>query len=255
MSGANNNANTYSIVSSSLLTSGSQPYSVRDLVTWIQFAGIDSNFTASDANYKGFCENFIKYREKIVDVEWEGQFVVSGTVKSPLSYNKGIEIGLNYGWPNNTNNPNLYACSYREQWSFNGRSGFEKDFVSKRDWKNVLEIPKFYAKVFPGSYRTSEYELYVNEKYSKENPYILFPTDELIFGWNISGPDLWNYNQFGAFNFGSNGGPYLSFSDLGIHKVVLYGSLLRVGDNGNLQEYHDTLNQHLTSVSIHETIG
>jgi hypothetical protein len=245
---------TYSFISSSLITD-TQPYSVRDLVTWIQFAGINSNLMTIDQNYKSFCENFIKHREKIVDVEWEGQFVASGTVKSPLSYSKGIEIGLNYSWPNNTNNNNLFACSYREQWSFNGRSGFETRFISKRDWKNILEIPIIYTKCEPYSYRDIQYELYVNEKYSKENPYILFPTDELIFGWNISGPDIWNYNKFGVAFINQNGGPYLSFSELGIHKVVLYGSLLRVGENGNLQEYHDTLNQHLTSISIHETIG
>lgn len=254
MSGTNDNS--YSFNSSSLLTKGLPPYSVRDLVTWIQFAGGSSTLADSDPEYRTFYQNFVKTREKPFETtQWSGQFVVSGSVKSPLKYTEGIEVGLNYAWPNNTFNAANYACSYREQWSFNGRSAIETGFVSKRDWKNVIEIPKLYAQLSAGSYRTSTYNLSVNEQYSKENPYILFPTDELIFGWNISGPEVWNYTPNGSVDFNSNGGPSLNFSNLGIHKVVFYGSLLRVGDNGNLQEYHDTLNQHLTSISIHEIIG
>ena len=84
----------------------------------------------------------------------------------------------------------------------------------------------------------------------QENPYILFPTDNLIFGWqapigNISGSSLGNVGDMGQLHFPQGKG-----------RLILYGSSLRINPETNqLEEYHDTLNQLLNSDSIHEVIG
>ena len=48
----------------------------------------------------------------------------------------------------------------------------------------------------------------------------------------------------------------IGFATSGINKITLYGSSLRVNPETNqLEEHHDTLNQLLSSESIHEVIG
>ena len=68
------------------------------------------------------------------------------------------------------------------------------------------------------------------------NPYVLLPTDKLIFGWQS--PAIVDTNDHMQLNIGSGKG-----------KLVLYGSLLKNG-----REFHDTLNQPLTSDAIHEAL-
>jgi hypothetical protein len=73
----------------------------------------------------------------------------------------------------------------------------------------------------------------------------LLPTDKLTFGFQLP----WNNDN----NINSNS---LSFLTTGINKIILYGSTLRLNPETNqLEEYHDTLNQLLSSNSIHEVIG
>ena len=87
----------------------------------------------------------------------------------------------------------------------------------------------------------------------KTNPYLLLPTDKLVLAVQLPYHTELNQNFGGTWRINGVGpkitiGPYEG-------KLTLYGSLLRVGDDGNLVEYHDTLNQLLSSESIHETIG
>lgn len=239
-------------LSVSNMASGSKPYKTRDLITWMQVAG--NGYLGSDPALTLFKNNFLKNREIISasSTTWSGQFMMSGVLKSPLEY-IGLEGVLNTSYPGNLSATN-FASSYMEQWSYSGRDGAEKLFKSGRNWKNVFESPKTFANLTPLAARGDSYSLKVNERYSKNNPYLLTPTDKLIFGWHISGPnESWNFSSGQPTISGS--GPSLSFSNLGVHKIVLYGSLLRVNDNGDLIEYHDTLNQLLTSTTIHEVIG
>lgn len=249
-----NTVNTqYTVNSSSLITSGNIPYKVRDLVTWLSFVG--SNF---DTSFLEFDTNYAKNREKsYTGTTWNGQFIMSGTVKNPIEY-IGLDVPLTIGYPNNGSDSSLYAAAYREQWSYSGRSGAEKNFVSKRDWKNVIETPPFYQNISNFSIRGGggqSYSIRVNRTYSKNNAYILMPTDNLIFGWHMSGPEYVGYNFYLGEPVINGIGPTLYFGPAGVNKVVLYGSLLRINKNGDLEEYHDTLNQLLTSNTIHEVIG
>ncbi len=73
------------------------------------------------------------------------------------------------------------------------------------------------------------------------SPYLLLPTDKLVFGWQV--PALYSHRPSQTAR-----GPRLEIFP-GSGKLTLYGSLIKEG-----QEYHETLNQALTSNAIHEDI-
>lgn len=71
----------------------------------------------------------------------------------------------------------------------------------------------------------------------RNNPYVLLPTDKLVFGWQAPIPSL--YTTYGPI-FKMLPGP---------SKLRLYGSLIR-----EHKEAHDTLNPPLTTPSLHEDV-
>jgi len=77
---------------------------------------------------------------------------------------------------------------------------------------------------------------------SRENPYLLFPGDRLILGWQI--PISANPGQFIE-----NADESTFIFHPGQFKLALFGSLVREG-----KEFHDTLNQLLISETVHEVI-
>lgn len=88
----------------------------------------------------------------------------------------------------------------------------------------------------------------VLKNYTKNNPYLLMPGDKLIIGWQIPYSNILNEDTLGVTEFPGQGG-YLRFAQAPA-KLVLYGS--SISEN---QECHDTLNQLLSSETIHEVIG
>ena len=83
----------------------------------------------------------------------------------------------------------------------------------------------------------------------KTNPYLLFPQDNLILGFQVPLNQLFISGSSSIYAYESDGGPKLTFSP-GEAKLILYGSYITEG-----HEEHDTLNQLLTSNNIHEVIG
>lgn len=101
------------------------------------------------------------------------------------------------------------------------------------------------------------------DKYKKsfysDTPYILFPSDELVFGWQQPIPrDIsfcnWVSQSYYPSSISSStptpGIVDISTIKLGNAKVVFYGSEIAMGN-----EKHDTLNQYLTAGDVTETIG
>jgi len=78
-----------------------------------------------------------------------------------------------------------------------------------------------------------------------ESPYIIFPEDKLIFGWQFPACD----NPLSDFPGANHDGLY-TMTLFGNSKLVMYGSMLKEG-----KEIHDPLNQNLASDAIHEIIG
>ena len=83
-----------------------------------------------------------------------------------------------------------------------------------------------------------------SETANKVSPYIIFPDDEIIFGWQYPLP---------LFNFGNErttSDPGAFKMTIGNSKIKLYGSLVK--DN---KEFHEGLNQNLTTDAVYEAIG
>ena len=78
----------------------------------------------------------------------------------------------------------------------------------------------------------------------KVSPYLIMPDDELVFGWQYPLHD----NILNA-NVGSGDTPFYTMTLFDKSQLTLYGSLVK--DN---KEFHDTLNQPLTSQAVHEAI-
>lgn len=84
-----------------------------------------------------------------------------------------------------------------------------------------------------------------SETIDLDSPYLLFPEDELVFGWQYPyGLDM-NTQQPNASSTALN-----TMTLDGISKLTMFGSLIR-----DKKEFHDTLNQNLTSEAVHEDIG
>lgn len=165
-----------------------------------------------------------------------GQWLMNSTVKSSV----GFEEGVAYIFSGSLNSPNSKGAIPTLQYS--GRNQIDQTYG--RDWVNAFENPLIVAQ---GSYYINEYDnaLSVNAQYTKPNPYILLPSDRLTFGFQLP----WDNDN----GIDQNS---LSFATTGINKIILYGSTLRVNPETNqLEEYHDTLNQLLSSNSVHEIIG
>jgi hypothetical protein len=85
------------------------------------------------------------------------------------------------------------------------------------------------------------------DRYSKSNPYLLHPTDQLVFGWQLPVANRIN-SAFGTAQYNGKG-TEMTFAPVP-SKITFYGSMISEG-----RETHDTLNQLLSSVSIYEVIG
>jgi hypothetical protein len=205
---------------------------IRDLVTYAQV--LNSNTTDNGINtYLGPRELSLYYPDsrRTTSVGWSGRLTLSGTVKNALPADF-LTLG---SWGSNDPNPVFAFVNANST-----RSGL---FVpSGRDWN----APLVKGEVSQSAVQSLTTPVVNLTKYSKVNPYLLLPGDKLVFGWQLPVPDTMN-NPFGVHTI--NGpGPSLDFAAVP-SKITLYGSLVR-----EQREFHDTLNQSLTSVSIHEAI-
>lgn len=164
-------------------------------------------------------------------------FIISSSCKSPIKFEEGLQMFFSGAAAS--------SMFFVEKNEFPGRNGVYE--VNGREWVTSYENPKI---VGTGSYALGSGPLNIiniNEAYTKLNPYILLPTDKLTFGGQL---------PLSIFGIGVGNRSSITFSPQGINKITLYGSSLRVNPETNqLEEYHDTLNQLLSSNSIHEIIG
>lgn len=203
---------------------------VCDIIDHLQMCG------SSSSDYYGYLNRELLIKNP---PQFSGQFILNSTVKTSIQYNEGINasfsgdiLGLGP------------AGEFIESLNYSGRNQLGNP--SGRDWVNAIENP---VVIGTGSYFVgSSYKntLNINTIYTKKNPYLLLPTDNLTFGYQLPWSDRRNF-----FDYNS-----ITFSPQGINKITLYGSSLRINPETNqLEEYHDSLNQLCSSNSIHEEIG
>ena len=163
------------------------------------------------------------------NIYYSNQMTISSSVKTSIAYNGVYSI---------------FAATrfFRQDLSISGRSSISS--LNGRDWVTSFGKPEI-LNTFAFTYGPPTV---VNKSYTKTNPYLLLPTDKLTIGcqlpWSLYASE---YNSVSSS---------ITFSPQGINKITLYGSSLRVNPETNqLEEHHDTLNQLLSSNSIHEIIG
>jgi hypothetical protein len=162
------------------------------------------------------------------------QLILSSSCKNPVSYDAGLLTSFSGA-----------LGGYRAFVPTLDRSGRNAGLTDSngREWLNSNAKSTVAG---TGSYSigagTVTFE--INDFYSKINPYVLMPGDQLTVGFQLP------WDRFGGMTSTS-----FEFAASGINKVILYGSLLRFDPtSGQLVEADDGLNQNLTSNAIHEEI-
>jgi len=194
----------------------------RDLVTYMQVVALNPGTT-------GDLKEATLRELNVIDntstgLLSPGEYVMSGTIKSPVVQTSQAVLKL-------TTNGNMVLTSYE-----NGG-------------RNTLGLPtgrdlttSVYGENVSGSYQVENSktafvaDLAEPKFTSVNNPYILRPKDNLVFGWQVSLP----YSVGGSSTIEI--APYDG-------KLTLYGSLVR-----DQKEFHQGSNQLLTSDSVHEDI-
>lgn len=239
--------------------------SVRELVTYGGISSIAANvpslFTRS-GSYKQprlLADSFPIRTENIrKNLKREFNFEINTSASfslNPLSWSGSLSLELPVVSPNKIGK-GFDQVSYFKSHSDGAeralqvrgtRSGLGLLFPFGRDWLSPVTSVDLSNTVAVGN------SFLINvpkNSFSKTNPYLLLPGDNLVIGWQQPIPMATDvYTQFGEGNVASG-----SFSSIifpkGEAKVILYGSEIE-----NNQEKHETLNQLLTSNAIHEVIG
>ena len=219
----------------SFTTSSYSNQTYRDLVDYAQIAFYGNGFGILSGIIQSPRElNFLSTPSTV----GARNFIISSSCKSPIKFDEGRKMHFSGTF----NNQNYFI----EQSSFAGRNGVYES--NARDWISSYENPVIVgtASYFINAGGSVPNFIDINAQYTKPNHYILLPTDKLIFGGQL---------PLSSFGTSTNDGCSITFSPTGINKIILYGSSLRVNPETNqLEEHHDTLNQLLSSESIHEII-
>lgn len=198
----------------------------RDLVTWFEIASFNDDFgyvtkSFGTASYHRDYSIVNSSSVNAFSSSWTANIKMSGSVRSP-NYTAGNVVG----YLNDTTHISDKAIPLAWLGSRCGIGGVK---ATGRDMKNPIG-------------RWSQ------QNWSRENPYILMPGDQLIFGWQVP---MWDYGLDGQiFNPAETNitASVITFA-ASPAKVVLYGSFMSEGVAVN-----STLNQNLSSNSIHEAI-
>lgn len=211
---------------------------LRELVTYAQVSALGTNYTSTNLKLLSRDLN-ITGRQNLVGTEyWSGKFVMSASVKSMPSHNvlMPMYLGINdVATYKIISTPGYNQLGGRAVYSDLGRS-FRKAAQGSAISSSITFVdPDTLVSIKPS----------LND--DRHSPYIMMPTDNIIFGWQVpigkkayaegQGPETLGWAS--ALNIAPGAG-----------RLLLFGSLVR-----NERECHETMNQPLTSNAIHEIIG
>lgn len=174
--------------------------------------------------------------ENLTPLNWSGSFRMEIGSRNPTRVFDLFGI-IEYG-----NDPEI--ASMDTKFDFGGRSGLGVLFPSGRDL--ISPIVNVQAEAFATNGRTLKTVVLANpDLHYRFGGYILKPEDSLIIGWQQPIPMTLTVD-FSSRHVNDGIFSSMTFNSA---NITLYGSLLREG-----KEYHDTLNQLLTSNTVHEVI-
>ena len=237
--------------SGSLPSAGNQPLSLkhsvsiggynRDLVTWLQFSAIPDIPSVVYINGMSRDYNYVPVTTIGTKVQFNNQLIVSGVMKSVFGYQRALVQTVN-----NASINDLQTCEFYETFETSGRNLLSE---RGRSWLNPIQTAEPFGKGRDGYSAGFTPFFSVNKTYSKQNPYLLLPTDNLVFGWQVPIAPRYVGDSSGNSTY-AGVGPQFTFSKQGINKIVFYGSLLRSG-----KEYHTSFEQSKPTDLISEDIG
>ncbi len=197
----------------------------RDVVTYAQVSSFAEQINSSSSEFDEFARRELVIKGPLSDPGWTGRYTLSGTVKAPAKFEYASEFfDALYG-----------ETSIRYA---GGRGGFGRpcgrDLVS-----GFISNSNNIEKLSAGS---AGIKVSKPTNINAKSPYILLPSDKIILGWQTA----WLGNmETSPYEYA----PSLTIAPGKAH-ITFIGSLLTDG-----HEFHETLNQPLTSNAIHETIG
>jgi len=224
-----------STAGTSFVTSSVAGSSYLDVIDYCQisFTGSNPFSTAFQAGGRELTVTPISYGSPQKGWIRTGQMVVSSSVKNSISHQGGT---ANFSGSNTT-------TKFLQSLNLSSRNQITN--VNGRDWTTSEEKPQIIGFATLENISTP-----INSFYFKENRYLLLPSDKITLAWHLPWPTIL------AGGGGTDGVSSITFSPLGVNKITLYGSSLRINPETNqLEEHHDTLNQLLSSESIHENLG
>lgn len=210
---------------------------IRDLVTWFEVASFNNDYdyvTSSATNPNAFYRDYTIINTGSVNAfsaSWSANIVMSSSVKSPNYTPIDEFIGIG-----SFADIDVTLIQYPLAW-LGSRSGLAGVRASGRDTKNP--IGKFMGQTAGGQIISAP-----PEGWARENPYLLLPGDQLVFGWQVPAIDYanpWNVNL-------SDITASVAHFPVAPAKVTLYGSY--VADGEPVTE----TTQVLSSDSIHEAL-
>lgn len=271
------NSKTFPVIlSPSQSVNGDILDTTRDLLSYGQIVGLNSSgsgankffVTASKPGVTRLFENheaFI-FRDDTPTsaggsgVNWQGKFRVEMKPKSffknfGLVNRMQLDVSGSFPFLGNPD-PGSVACLFRIGIDENSRDGLNistaKSLLNPSAQLTEVSKSTFFYEEGPSFTTSPAVTLKRGIHYSKDNPYFLLPTDKLIFGWQVPlGPaGFHRIHLFGSSSIDAyeGNGPELVFP-VSPSKIIFYGSSVKQG-----KETHDTLNQLLTSNTVHEVI-
>jgi hypothetical protein len=210
------------------------PNTIMDLVTWTQVSAVTANARSVITTGSVGLLRELNFPSTSIG-EWNGRFLMSGTVKSPT---QAPAIGAPFFW--RIDNGGGFFYQFNQTRATSTRSGLSigngRDFLNTVQQSQITTTPP-----------TFQLPITLLTNYSKQNPYLLLPTDNLVVGWQVPLHQFMNESVTVTPEY-SGSGPQLSFT--GPSKLVLYGSYINQDT-----EVHDMSVNVLTSKAVHEIIG
>jgi hypothetical protein len=216
---------------------------VRELVTYAQVVGFSSGVTDLTIQRASRELNIVNADPLATgnNGTWSGHLMMSATVKNALP-NDGLD-SIQLG----QDDSGLAAFMLINKNST--RTGLfligGRDFVGALEKGEFLNSEDILQSSFPAQVEPTG-SIITLSRYSKPNPYLLQPTDKLIFGWQLPIPNRLNA-PFGVPQYDGKG-TEMQF-DAVPSKITFYGSFI-----SEAKEYHESSDDNLSSIAIHEVI-
>lgn len=230
---------------------------LRELITYGQTTFYISSSDASDLNFDvaQALENGLN-RDLSVDIakatnnlSWKPTTLVPSLTASLVMEfpSRQSSISEDNAYAYVLNSPNRSTILLGDRLGGRGQgelNNLNRAIANVQPSRNISEGSDFRIPSVVSSNVPFEGQAFKKESYDLTSPYIIFPEDELIFGWQYGmTPNL----QTG-FTIG-NDTLTNSMTLFGNSKLTIFGSQIKEN-----KEFHDTLNQPLTSEAVHESL-